>query len=94
MQLPVAFHQVCVLFRRVEISLYIYFYFFFFSIFSLFYRFRFLISNESSDLNGNSEQDECKSKLKIISEFQWNLGTFLDFVFLFFSFDDNFNEFV
>ena len=82
------------LFRRVEISLYICFYFFFFSIFSLFSRFRFLLSNESSDLNGNSEQDECKSKLKIMSEFKWYLGTFLDFIFFFFSFDDNFNEFV
>ena len=38
-------------------------------------------------MNWNSELDECKSKLEIMSEFKWNLGVFLDFVF--FSFNDN-----
>ena len=32
-------------------------------------------------MNWNSELDECKWKLKIMSEFKWNLGIFLDFVF-------------
>ena len=45
------------------------------------------------EMNWNLKLDECKSKLKIMFEFKWNLGIFLDFVF-FSSFDDNFNEFV
>ena len=35
-------------------------------------------------MNWNWKLDECKSKLKILYEFKWNLGIFLDFVFLFF----------
>ena len=32
-------------------------------------------------MNWNSKLDECKSKHKIMFEFKWNLGIFLDFVF-------------
>ena len=32
-------------------------------------------------MNWNSELDECKLKLKIMFEFKWNVGIFLDFFF-------------
>ena len=72
------------LFWRVEVSLYIFFLFFFFnfSIFSLFSRFSFILSDYSSDLNWDSKLDECKSKLKFMFEFKWNLAIFLKFIFL------------
>ena len=75
MQLPAAFHQVFMLFRRAEVSLYRFF---------IFYvsRFSFLNLDENSDLNGDSELDKCKSKIKFLSKFQWNLGIFLEFKFI------------
>ena len=74
------------LFRRAKVSLYIFFFFFsyfllFLFFFSLFSRFSFLLSDQSSDLNWDLELDECKSKLKFMSKFQWNLGNFMEFVF-------------
>ena len=33
-------------------------------------------------MNWDSELDECKLKLKFMSKFQWNLGIFLEFIFL------------
>ena len=33
-------------------------------------------------MNWDLEPDECKSKLKFMSEFQWNLEIFLNLIFL------------
>ena len=71
-QLSAAFHQVFMLFGRVEVSLYIIFFLFFFLFslhFSFVYRLSFLTLDYSSDLNWDSELDECKSKLNLCLNF-------------------------